>query len=176
MSLKGKVALVAGANDNASGVEVLLRVAADGPPGTWFVVTGSEEVGMLGAQAFFERHRAAVGGARVLNLDSLGAGRVTAVSEEGILQARRADARMLDEAEEAGAEVRPFRSLPTDATPLLARKIPALTLIGLNERGVPPNWHWKTDTPEHIDESVLQAATGIARAVVWSQVSGSAKT
>ena len=162
---------VAGANDNASGVEVLLRLARmDWGGKVWFVVTGSEEVGMLGVQDFLERHAAEVAGARFLNIDSVGAGSLLAVSEEGVLRERRSNRYMLDIAEEVGAEGRAFRSFPTDGTALIARRAQALTLLAVGEDEVPPNWHWPTDVSANVDPAALDRATAVARHVVEGAV------
>jgi Peptidase family M28 len=167
----GRSGETAGANDNASGVEVLLRLARlDWGGKVWFVVTGSEEVGMLGVQDFFERHAVEVAGARFLNLDSVGAGSLVAVSEEGVLRERRSNRYMLDLAEEVGAEGRPFRGFPTDGTALLARRAQALTLLAVGEDEVPPNWHWSSDVTANVDPAALDRATAVARHVVEGAV------
>jgi Peptidase family M28 len=157
---------VPGANDNASGVEVLLRVAESHPRDTWFVATGSEESGMIGIQDFLERHGPEVAGAWFLNIDNVGKGRLIAAEEEGALVPRTADPDMLRFAEAAGAEIGDYRALPTDATVLLARRQRALTLIALDDRGLPPNWHWRTDMIDRIDPAAVDAATTVAKKVV----------
>jgi hypothetical protein len=162
---------VPGANDNASGVEVLMRLARmDWGEKVWFLVTGSEEVGMLGIQDFLENHTHEVGGARFLNVDSVGAGRLLAVSEEGVLRERRSNRFMLDIAEEVGAEGLPFRGFPTDGTALLARRIQALTLLAVGDDEVPPNWHWSTDVSANVDPAAVERATAVARHVVEGAV------
>ena len=157
---------VPGANDNASGVEVLMRLASERPEGVWFVVTGSEDAGMIGIQAFLDTHAHEVGGARFVNLDSVGAGRLIAAEEEGMVSARRADPVMLRAAEDAGAEAVDFRALPTDATVLLARKYKALSLLAVDDRGVPPNWHRPGDVAENVDPGAVDRAAEVARSVV----------
>lgn len=156
---------VAGANDGASGVEVLLRLAAEGPrPGVWFVVTGSEEAGMLGARAFVERHDARV--ARVVNVDGVGAGEIVVADEEGVLVPRRADVTLVAAAERSGAEARAFRVMPTDATAFLAARVRAATVIALDERGVVANSHRPSDVPANVDETAIARAVEVARTMV----------
>jgi hypothetical protein len=167
-----RMPLLAGANDNATGVAVLMRLAQSGPErGIWYVVTGSEEVGMIGVQAFFHSHAHEIAGARFLNIDNVGAGTLLALEAEGALRERRADGYLLDSAEEAGAEARPFRGLPTDATPLLSRRRKALTLLAVTDRGTPANWHLPTDVIDNVEPSVVDLATDVARHVVRSVVS-----
>lgn len=67
-------------------------------------------------------------GAAWLNLVPAAEGAVVAVSEEGPWRERRADRGLMGTAEEAGAEVRPYR-FSTRATALLARRRRALTLL-----------------------------------------------
>lgn len=67
-------------------------------------------------------------GAAWLNLAPAPADEVIAVSEEGAWRERRADRGLMGTAEEAGAEVRPYR-FSTRATALLARRRRALTLL-----------------------------------------------
>lgn len=154
---------VPGANDNASGVEVVLRLARlIDRHRVWFVLTGSEESGMVGIQAFWARHGRELAQARFLNIDSVGAGAVVAADEEGIFVARRADQAMVVAAEKAGARVGTWRLLPTDGTALLARRMRGLTLLALDERGLIPNWHWPTDSAERVDPATLDTATAAA--------------
>ena len=172
-----RMPFVAGANDNASGVEVLMRAATElrGRP-VWFVVTGSEEAGMIGAQAFLRRHVREVGGAPVLNIDNVGAGRLVAASDEGILRSRPANGYLLDVAQAAGAEIAPWRAFPTDATVVMAHRLPALTLIALDDRGVPPHWHWPSDVAAAIDPSTIAAAAAIVRSVAAACLDEEART
>lgn len=94
----------------------------------WVVVTGARAAGSLGIQAFLAAHGHDAAGAAWLNLEPGTGPAVVAVSEEGTWRERRADRLLMGAAEEAGAEVRPQRAAPTDATVLLARRRRALTL------------------------------------------------
>ncbi|MEA2498379.1 MAG: hypothetical protein QOH26_784 [Actinomycetota bacterium] len=168
-----KMRAVAGANGNASGVEVLMRVAASVPgPGVWFVLTGSGGSGMIGIQSFLDEHDGELGNARFLNLDSVGAGTLVATTEEGLLRERRADRAMWSAAEDAGAESRPFRTFPTDATALIARRFRATTLIGLDDDDLVPNWHTPADILGNIDPEAIDRAERVARALVSEMARG----
>ncbi len=65
-----------GANDNASGVAVLLALAQRlKGASVWFVAFGAEEVGLLGSFYFVERHASDLSGLHgMLNLDLMGFG------------------------------------------------------------------------------------------------------
>lgn len=89
----------------------------------WLVAVGHDGIGAL-----LDEHSRELAGASWLNLHA-GGDEVVAVSEEGTWRERRADRALMGAAEEAGAEVRPYRFVPTLATPLLARRRRALTLL-----------------------------------------------
>lgn len=111
-------------------LEVVLDLAAavrDRP--AWIVLTGASEAGTAGIEALLAGNPGAVAGAAWLNLAPGEGPRAVAVSEEGTWRERRADRWLMGVAEEAGAEVRPYRAAPTNATPLLARRRRALTLL-----------------------------------------------
>lgn len=95
----------------------------------WLVVTGTPGSGTAGIEALLERHPEEVAGATWLNLEPGAGPDVVAISEEGTWRERRGDRWLLDAAEEAGAEGGPYRAAPTNATPLLARRRRALTLL-----------------------------------------------
>lgn len=104
--------------------ELLLRLAPllrEHP--VWLLVVDSP-----GVPGFLDTHPE-IAGADWLNLETHAGDGVVAVSEEGTWRERRANRFLVGAAEEAGAEVRPHRAAPTSATPLLARRRRALTLL-----------------------------------------------
>lgn len=156
-----------GANDDASGVEVAMRLAASkNRDDVWFVLTGSDEVGTLGMQAFVERHAADVAHARFLSIDSVGRGTVVATTEEGVLRERRADRVLWGAAESAGAQTRPFRGFVTATSTLVARRFKAASLMALDDRDLVPDRRSATDVSANIEVSTVDEATRIARAVI----------
>jgi hypothetical protein len=80
-----------GANDNASGVAVLLELARlfaavkPAPPMRMsFVAFGGEELGMLGSRAYLEKHEAELRDCRLLfNMDTVGGGNAIYVETRG---------------------------------------------------------------------------------------------
>lgn len=166
-----------GANDNASGVAVVLelarRLARDRLRQTevWLAFTDGEEVGAQGMAAFLEAHAAALGpDALYLILDMVGQGRLTYVTADGLLIKHRADPAGLDLARQAGAALPDLELVPqvgvayTDAT--LATKSGQ---IGLTISALPPpgqedadHWHRPSDTLDHVDSSVLLGAQRLA--------------
>jgi hypothetical protein len=91
-----------GANDNASGVAVMLetaRVAAESPTdtGLTFVAFGAEEQGLEGSHAFVKARKASDERIVVLNLDMLGAGKQQFIVEgNGLLRRTRTTPQLND--------------------------------------------------------------------------------
>lgn len=156
-----------GANDNASGVEILLRVAARFPDSdVWWVLTGSSHAGHAGMQAFLEAHASELGEARILNVVGVGGGRLTAPGDEGLLRLRRADGALMDAAVEAGADTRSFRAVQSAAAVAIANRRPALSIVGLDDRGSIPRQGWVNDVPAHLDEGCIDRAADLVARVV----------
>lgn len=158
-----------GANDNASGVAVLLEVAkilTRFPLITTevtLVATGAEESGTNGALAYLRRHRPSKD-TYVINLDNLGIGHLTVVTAEGILGAKAASPELLSLAKTVAAEKNlalrfaPYHLLTTDGTVFLMRNYPAVSLMAFDEEGLLPNWHWPTDQVSFVNPENLNAA------------------
>ncbi len=171
----------AGANDNASGVGVVLEVAERlvraplARTEVTVLVTGAEEVGSYGAQAYLARHRDALRGARAISVDNV-AGRGAGpcwTTVEGMVFPLRPDpdlrARALALAAERpdlGGYERPYTTLHTDATTFMAAGVPSLSFVGLTPEGVIPDWHTVGDVVERVDEGVLARTTDFVEALV----------
>jgi Zn-dependent M28 family amino/carboxypeptidase len=159
---------VNGANDNASGVAVaavlFLDLAAEAIPETetWLLLTGAEEVGAQGARAFL-RQTALPRDTLILNIDNVGAGELYYATGEGMLEVvpfrgRLVEAAFLLE----GAKSITYTLAYFDTLPFARAGYPCLTLIQL-ENGLPPNWHWPTDTPDTIDYQAMRDTLRYAR-------------
>lgn len=131
----------------------------------WFVATGGEEAGAIGIIEFVKRYGTRLRDAYFINIDNVGSGRLTYVSDEGLVRTYEADRRLMGAAQSAGdskgldLQSRPYHLLTTDATALLARGHRAMSVMAFDERGHLPNWHWMTDTFERVSiENVETAA------------------
>ncbi len=158
-----------GANDNASGVSVLLETAktlAGDPPQNLtveFLATGAEEAGTFGMIHYLDT----VGceNRQFINLDNLGSGELFAVTHEGLLWPFAADQALLTAAQEAmltaptiPAACRRYHLLTTDASAVLARGGRAVSLMAADSAGILPNWHWPTDTFSNVNsENLIRA-------------------
>lgn len=135
----------------------------------WFVATGASGLDHAGARKFLEEHRKDIRGAFVINLDSVGAGELCALTSEGANPARKADRRMVrmlttiaqDLHIPLGHARRDWED--TDATPLMQRSMRAVTLMGLDEDGQPALSHTADDQPEAVnDAQVVDVAELVA--------------
>lgn len=159
-----------GANDNASGVALLLALADRAglfPPDVRvrMLFTGSEEVGMRGMAAYLDAYASehAAASTVFVNVDNVGAGTLKVLRGEGMLRYVPYDEELVKLALHVGARLAPGHVrklhnllLPTDGLVPASRGYRAVTLVGADERGRFPHYHWHTDTPEHIDPQALE--------------------
>lgn len=167
-----------GANDNASGVAAMLeiaRVLGRAPLLTtevWFAATGAEEAGLWGALHLIKECRFDQARTQIINLDNLGAGRLTVTTGEGMIIPVRGGAELLDAARSAAAEKgidlaqRPYRLMTTDATAFMARRYQAVSVMAFDRRGLMPNWHWITDTMDRVEEANVAAARDLVLGMI----------
>jgi hypothetical protein len=176
---------VPGANDNASGCAVVASLAAELAANrlehTRVVVlmTGCEEAGTLGTQAFLRERDA--DGWLFVNFDNVGGdGSVRFLRREGVLTKFSADPGLIAVASEV-AERRPDlqmapedspAGLTYDTSPILARGGRALTISV--QDGRIPNLHWPTDTLENVDPDGLRRTIEAGRELVVAIDSGAA--
>ena len=160
--------LVVGANDNASGVAVVLElmniIQKDPLENTEVisVLTGCEESGCGGILEFLKEYGKQYKDAFFLNFDNIGAGNPIFVSKEGIFFRHHANKELLQLARLVQKEnpnikinEQQFRAGYTDGTAAMVRGYKVLSFIALNEDGVPPHWHWETDTVDNLEENVI---------------------
>lgn len=152
---------IRGANNNASGVAALLGLAeklgsrpveeAD----VLFVATGSHEAWMSGMRQFLSVHRLPRNNTYVLNLESVGVGRLHYLKTEGFLYPIGANHAMtgLANALSAGRPIRAgsLRAVPTGAHAPLSRGMKAMTIIGLDRSGLPAHWNQIADRVTEVE-------------------------
>ena len=159
-----------GANDNASGVGVLLGIAERFNHETLantelhLVATGAEEAGMAGMISFVKQHQRILNDALIINIDTCGAGEVSYVIEEGMIKKFAADhgmvalADMLRSKGFENVKSRVFTSMSTDALVPLARGYKAMSIMAFDHEGILPNWHWETDVFENVQPAAVNLA------------------
>jgi len=158
---------VEGGNDNGSGVAVATALFLETkPPEGWrlgLALTGCEEVGALGAKALIPHLPP---GTLVLNLDNVGRGELFYAEGEGMLLYVPYRGALLDAARKTpGARPLRYRLAYFGTLPLAQRGFPCLSLIRL-EQGVPPEWHWPTDTFARLDQGALEGALRYTRTLL----------
>jgi hypothetical protein len=167
---------VPGANDNLTGVVVLLSLAhalADDPPppGTKVLLlsTGSEESFSEGMEAFLRRNGANLPPDRthVICVDTVGSPKLLLLEFEGMLRSRPYpdDLRELIHrcCEEEEVDVHPrlgFRNA-TDGGIALKHGYPAAMIGSIDEYGIPTNYHWPTDTPDRVHYDTVAGAARV---------------
>ena len=159
-----------GANDNATGAGIVLSLAEDlaaeplRETEIWVVLSGCEEVGCYGADAFLRDHKDDLQDAFWLTLDSVGAEGTTPcyLTKETFLLTTPSDPGLLEIAdtvatEQPALEARShqFRGAYTEGAIGGKHGLRVLTFLATRPSGAVPNWHRTTDVLERLDEGVL---------------------
>ncbi|MBN1890955.1 MAG: M28 family peptidase [Thermoflexales bacterium] len=168
----------AGANDNATGVGVVLSLAARlqqqpfQATDVWLLCSGSKEVGCYGAAAFFNRHRDelfASGGGREnhaysITLDSVGGigGGPCYLSRETFLTTTHSDSGLLRLADKVaarwpglGAYSSSMLGPYTEGHVAAYNGLRVLTLVSLRKDGSVPHWHQLSDVFANVDSQAV---------------------
>jgi hypothetical protein len=161
-----------GANDNSSGVLVLLELArrfSQNPPqhaNIKLLATGAEEAGFFGIKAFlrvFKKKPLPL--PYFINVDSVGGGTLFwGTAEECLTKVDypAAGLKILEELEAAGNIPKLDKICiiaPTDSSQIAKNKYPALTLIGLKDNAIPPNYHKRSDTFDKLQIQNIEAVS-----------------
>jgi peptidase M28-like protein len=172
--------VVPAANDNATGVAVLLSLAhslAADPLERLRVIllfTGSEESFMEGMRAFARRHfgRLPRERTRVICLDTLGSPHLLLLEGEGMLRMHEYDKPLLsflrECADEQGIYLYPglrFRNA-TDGLIAMKAGYPTAMLGSVDEFKIPTNYHWPTDTADRVDYGSVADAARLCRQAI----------
>jgi hypothetical protein len=173
--------VVPGANDNLSGVAVLLEVARrlkDAPlPGgvrVMLVSLGAEEANQEGMLAFERRHFGALARDKTsfLCLDTVGSPELVLIEGEGFLKMfeypSHLKERVAAAAHDAGVHVkRGMRfTFATDGLIPLRRGYETAAIGSMTEHLVPSNYHWPTDTPDRVDYRSVADAVELVMATI----------
>ena len=153
--------VVPGANDNASGVATVLRLAERYGGRlenfeVWVLLTGAEEGFALGMREWLKKHRHELEPETTafVCIDMAGSGTPKFARKEGLIFPSTYHPALTELAAEAGAT--PYVSrLVTDSFPARAAGFPAIRISSLNARNTTPHYHRATDTPENVDPEAL---------------------
>lgn len=128
----------------------------------WFVATGASAFGHAGIKDFIAKNRKSLRGAFVINLECVGAGDLTLLTNEGLGAPRRADRRLArlissvasDLHLDLGQLSRTWAD--TEATPLMRSHLRAVTLMGLGDNELPAFAHTADDVPENVNPEQVE--------------------
>jgi acetylornithine deacetylase/succinyl-diaminopimelate desuccinylase-like protein len=176
----GRHKAVPGANDNLTGVAVLVGLGdrlRDSPPRGLRVIllsAGAEETLQEGIRGYAERHFGELPRESTwfLNVDSVGCRDLTMLEGEGPFRMREYDedfkAVVARAADRAGVPLRRGMRArtSTDGTVPLRAGFPTATLVSLNEFKSIDNYHWPTDVPDNVNLGTVEDALTLAEAVV----------
>jgi Peptidase family M28 len=165
---------VPGANDNLSGVAVLVALAEllrERPiPGlrVLLVSCGAEETLQDGIRAFLARHRHELDPARTrfVNLDTVGSPHLVLLEAEGPVRMEEYAGPWLRDLAAARASAlgialhRGFRARASTDSIIPSRAgYPTVTLVSMTDWRSPANYHLPTDTPANVDYATVADAT-----------------
>lgn len=130
----------------------------------WFVLTGGSGLDHAGAKTFFKEHKKDLRGACVINLEAVGAGELTALTEEGFGFNKKADRRILrfikDIARDVHVPVLREKRVwaDTEATFAMREHMRSVTLMGTDAGQVPALAHTDQNVPENVDPNQVAQA------------------
>ncbi|GAB3922084.1 M28 family metallopeptidase [Larkinella terrae] len=167
-----------GASDNATGVVAAIATAERLKqlylPGleTEIVLTGAEEVGMIGSRAYLNKHVDSwpKGRTAVVNFDTLGNGSLHLIKHTGTIEVIEYANELMVSAEKLLDE-KPFQGLVKpgrwhiadfDSVWFVRRKIPVMTLSAMDRKGRMPNIHRPEDQLLVTDLSTIPTAVDFA--------------
>jgi len=164
--------VILGANDNLSGVAVAIALAEhfskNRPKNIelWFISFSCEEC-MRGSKRFVKRHKPELLNSNTINFDMVGGGIISIISKEPEMTTTHSE-ELIEEFHtssknanmELPVKVQKFGG--TDAAHFSKAGLKALTILGLTPHGYPDTWHVMEDTPENIDEALLEKTFGVA--------------
>jgi len=165
----------AGANDNASGAGIVLSLAErlKGEPLTnttvWTVLTGCEEVGDYGAEAFAQTHKPELKDAIWMAVDSVGGKDTTPtyLVKETFLLTSPSDPQLIKLAggvakahPEMQAQMHSFRGAYTEGAIGYKYGFRVLSFVNFRRDGMLPGWHRPTDVVGNIDPEVVARSEG----------------
>lgn len=171
--------VVPGANDNATGVAVLVAIAsalAEKPTSRTRVllVSTSEEGLCEGMEAFGQRHfpELPTDSTFFLSIDTVGSPHLCVLRGEGMRGMREYPERSLvlvdGLAQELGIHLQPNLRLrnATDGSIALAGGYECASLASVTDLKQPANYHWPTDVPENVDYGTVAEAVRLTEAAV----------
>jgi hypothetical protein len=164
-----------GANDNASGVGVVLALAGhlhDAPPAhldMHYLLFTAEELGLIGSERFVEATELPKESTYVINLDMVGAGKqLCYVRGSGLIPPRLTDRKLNALITEAYPAIKSHYYFMgnTDFASFAAKGYRAASLCTKGDSQAETVYHTERDTLEHIEAESLQLTADTVRKVI----------
>lgn len=117
---------------------------------------GASELDHAGAKAFVQTYRRDLRGAFLINLDAVGTGQLTLITEEGLGSTRKIDRRLLRTIDRVARDLHvPLNTAPrpwadTDATPAMRQSIRSATIMGCDPGEVAALAHTAENLPQNV--------------------------
>jgi len=164
--------VILGANDNLSGVAVMLALAHHFSSHRlkhielWCISFSCEEC-MRGSKRFVERHKNELKNSHTINFDMVGRGNISIIRAEPAYLTKHSVELAKDFQE---SSKRANLELPikvagfggTDAAFFSKAKLKAISILGLTSADYPDTWHELSDTPENIIEECLDKTLNVS--------------
>ena len=169
-----------GASDNATGVAAAIETAKK----LWsrnlqnidieLVITGAQEVGMIGARAYMKTHyKEFTKETYLINFDTLGSGDLKIITQTGSWSNIIYDNDLIKIAKETAAQTPDLKDIKTgawhtadfDSVWFQRAGIPSLTLAALDKNGRMPNIHRPTDTLANVNFKPMEMAISLAEKI-----------
>lgn len=128
----------------------------------WFVALGASEVNHAGIRAFLNDYRKMCRGAFLINLDCIGAGDLTVLTQEGLDNRRKADRRLIRLLDSTAKDIHvdlgtaTMTWSDTDATPAMRTSMRSATIVGMDENGLPAYERSMGDTEDVVDPKQVE--------------------
>ncbi len=122
----------------------------------YFVAAGASGLDHAGSKAFIKEYRSRLRGAFLINLDAVGAGELTLLTEEGAGNVRKVDRRLLKSVDRIARDLHvPLQCSPrpwadTDATCAMRASVRSATLMGCDPGEVPALAHTAENVPQNV--------------------------
>lgn len=169
-----------GASDNATGVAAAIEAAQK----LWdknllnldveLVLTGAEEVGMIGSRAYMKKHYTEFNkDTYLVNFDTLGKGNLKIITQTGSWSNIVYDNHLIQVAKQAVTELPALKNVSTgawhtadfDSVWFQRAGVPAVTLAALDANGRMPNIHRPTDILSNVDFLPMEKAIILAEKI-----------
>ncbi|GAB3510269.1 M28 family metallopeptidase [Emticicia fontis] len=169
-----------GASDNATGAAAAIATAqklwAKNLPNleVELVLTGAEEVGMIGSRAYLKKHYTEFNKETYLvNFDTLGNGNLKIITQTGSWSNIVYDNKLIQIAKQSVTELSALKEVTTgawhtadfDSVWFQRAGIPAVTLAALDSNGRMPNIHRPTDILSNVDFVPMEKAIILAEKI-----------